>query len=153
MDPNIEYKETGNKVPLPMDELLNFAQEKLQEFDKLVEATQTRPTNSPYTNPIIYTTKEGKLVQIPEYIQQQAINLWNNAKRGLDDVDRRYYKEEEEELLLLPEDLEDKKLEKEESKDEDNTWKYVICFIVTILILISSYVMINDEIKISNFYA
>ena len=146
MDPNTEYKETGNKVPLPMDELINFAQEKLQDFDRLVEATQSRPKRSPYNSPIIYTTKEGKLVQIPEYIQQQAINLWESAKRGLTNPpDRRQYQEEEEEELPFPEDPEDyEKLEKE-SKDEGNTWKYVLCFIITILILISSYVMMNEK--------
>ena len=152
MDPNTEYKETGNKVPLPMDELINFAQEKLQDFDRLVEATQSRPERSPYNSPIIYTTKEGKLVQIPEYIQQQAVNLWSSAKKGLTQdltnrFDRRNYQEEEE-LPPLSEDPEDyKKFEEGEHKDteEGNTWKYVLCFIITILILISSYVMMNEK--------
>lgn len=140
MDLNTEYKETGNKVPLPLDELLNYAQEKLHEYDRMVEATQSKPSNSPYNDPIIYITKEGKLVQIPKYIQQQAIELWNNTKKKLTNFMNQPEIEYSEDLPVSK-----KFEEEEEEKKGNNTWKYVLCVIVTILILISAYVMMKEK--------
>lgn len=85
---DIQYQKTGNDIPLPVDTLVNFVMEKCKEYDTLVDATGTQPTQSPYTDPVIFTTDEGKTVQVPQYIQQQAIKQWSedrgNFKRELE---------------------------------------------------------------------
>lgn len=80
---NVKYKQTGNQINIPVDEMVNFVQEKLYEYDELLKATQTVPQSSPYNDPIYYTTQEGKMVQIPDYIQQQAVSQYTaeNAKK------------------------------------------------------------------------
>ena len=77
---NVEYQPTGNNINLRMDELVDFVLEKLEQYEYIVKATQTVPSFSPYKDPIIYTTKEGKTVQIPEYVHQEAIKIWNQKK-------------------------------------------------------------------------
>jgi len=68
----MSYKQTGNKVPVTKDELINYTHNQLQLHD----AGKLKDMN-PYTQPIIYITKEGKMIQVPQEIQQEAISSWN----------------------------------------------------------------------------
>ena len=75
MDPN-SFQETGNQIPIPIDEMIEFVHHKLDEFNYIVKATHNKPTQTPFYNDIIYPTADGKLVKIPKFIQDQAIKLW-----------------------------------------------------------------------------
>jgi hypothetical protein len=144
MEQVTQYKETGNKYPIPVNELLAYAQEKLQEFDMMVEATKTQPSTSPYTDPIIYATGEGKLVQIPEYIQEQAIQLWNNQKQGLTDVSNNAFNEElsNNDIDILSEDIEGI-YDTESKKDKGNN--YILYLVIVVLLAILAYISFGKK--------
>lgn len=76
-----EFKQTGNQVPVRMDEMISYIHDRLDQYDKLTEATQAKPSYSPYRDPMIYTTQEGKTIQIPTEIQKKAINQWSQVKK------------------------------------------------------------------------
>ena len=68
----MSYKQTGNKIPVTKDELINYIHEQLTFYD----VCKLKDMN-PYTQPIIYITKEGKMIQVPQEIQQEAVASWN----------------------------------------------------------------------------
>lgn len=68
----MSYKQTGNKIPVTKDELINYTHNQLQSFD----SGKLKDMN-PYNQPIIYITKDGKMIQVPEELQQEAIASWN----------------------------------------------------------------------------
>jgi len=76
------FKETGNKIPIPIDEFTNHVKSELLKYDKLKNATETNPSYNPYLEPIIYTTSQGKLVQVPEEIKKNAIDDWLKNGEG-----------------------------------------------------------------------
>jgi hypothetical protein len=71
-----EYKMTGKEIPLNVNILVKHIHNKLDEYAFLKESTQTEPGSNPFTQPVIFTTDEGKLVQVPAEIQKQAISTW-----------------------------------------------------------------------------
>ena len=72
----MNFEETGNKVPVTVDELMKFSEQKLAEFDQQVSKSKSIPSPNPYTDPIIYKTKDGKTIMVPTEIQKQAVNDW-----------------------------------------------------------------------------
>ena len=72
----MNFKETGNKVPISGEELINYVQHKLGEFDAPSSQQKSIPFINPYSQEIIYKTKDGKTIKIPEEIQKQAVDLW-----------------------------------------------------------------------------
>ena len=82
------YKKTGNKVPIKIDELMNQVYDKLDQHDRLVAATGATPDYSPYKDPIVYTTQDGRTVQIPDEIQRQAIKDWIERPQTSSDHDQ-----------------------------------------------------------------
>ena len=80
MDHN-KYQKTGNNIPIPVDELVAYVQERLNQYDMLTQATEAVPSYNPYTHPIIYPREDGKTVQIPEDIQKQAVGIYLRKKR------------------------------------------------------------------------
>ncbi|ARF11545.1 hypothetical protein Klosneuvirus_1_402 [Klosneuvirus KNV1] len=78
----MSYKQTGNKIPVTKDELINYIHEQLTFYDvgKLKDM-------NPYTQPIIYITKEGKMIQVPQEIQQEAVASWNPRSKFIQTQD------------------------------------------------------------------
>ena len=72
----MSYQITGNKIPVTKDELIIYMKEQLSAFD----SGMSKNTN-PYTDAIIYNTKDGKMIQIPQEIQKEAITLWNQQPK------------------------------------------------------------------------
>ena len=79
---SVVYKETGKQVQVPVHEMVDHVKQKLLEFDQLKIGTQVTPQFSPYKDPINYTTSEGKLIQIPKYIQEQACAQYLQEKNS-----------------------------------------------------------------------
>jgi len=71
----MSFQETGNKVPISTEELIKYVQFKLSEFDIIVTNQKSIPPFNPYVDEIIYKTKDGKMIKVPEEIQKQAINI------------------------------------------------------------------------------
>ena len=72
----MNYRETGNKIPISTQELSNYVYKQLALYDEQIKTTKILPNYNPYTQPIIYKTKAGKSIRIPEEIQKNAINDW-----------------------------------------------------------------------------
>ena len=87
----MNYQETGNKIPVTVQELIGYVQKKLSEYDQLnllkvssygnIDSLLLNQKPTPYKDYIIYMTREGKLIKIPEQIQNMAIDLWNNNQK------------------------------------------------------------------------
>lgn len=71
-----DYRMTGKEIPLNVNSLIAHVHNKLDEYAFLKESTGTEPGSNPFTQPVIFTTDEGKLVQVPAEIQKQAIASW-----------------------------------------------------------------------------
>lgn len=80
---NIDYEMTGKSYPVSVDELLEHCKGKFMEYDQLVKGTGAQPQKSPYTDPIVYTTQEGKLVQVPLDIQKQAVTEYKRDSQNI----------------------------------------------------------------------
>jgi hypothetical protein len=74
------FKKTGNMINLSYDELAGYVQTKLKDYDRVEAMTDVPPAESPYKNPIVYVTKEGKYVQVPEFVQRKVIKEWTEGK-------------------------------------------------------------------------
>lgn len=72
---NKYFQQTGKNVPIGLDELISHMFNVLKQYD----SGENRDHN-PYTESIVYTTKSGKMIQIPKNVQQIAINQWTNKK-------------------------------------------------------------------------
>jgi hypothetical protein len=79
---SVKFQQTGNQIQIPIDEMLGFVQDKLNQYDELIKATETVPESTPYKDPIYYSTQEGKMVQIPPYVQKQAVDIHMKQKIG-----------------------------------------------------------------------
>jgi hypothetical protein len=66
------YQSTGNNVPLKPDELENVFNHVL---NLLKQYDITNSGTNPYSEKLIYTTTDGKVIQIPPTIQDKAIQL------------------------------------------------------------------------------
>ena len=75
-----DFTLTGYNVPVSMDQLINYVHRELDKYDNLVGMTNNTPQYSPYKNPIIFTTEDGRQVQIPEEIHREGIRLWTEYK-------------------------------------------------------------------------
>lgn len=75
-----DFVQTGQNLPVSVEQLVKYVHMELDRYDNLVKMTESIPNYTPYSNPIIFTTEEGKQVQIPEQIQQEAVKVWVNAK-------------------------------------------------------------------------
>jgi len=104
---NQKYKFTGRHVPINPEEVLAYVYEQLAQYDK------GEITNNPYTEPIPYKTKYSKMIQVPENIQQSAINKWNEKKKS---------------VIHKP------KRPKEKIKIKKNTWLYYLCILIAVII-------------------
>lgn len=116
MEDSKDYQFTGNSVPLQLDELKNYVTQLLFQYDKLVKVTDKKPEHNPYTDPIIYTTKEGKTVQIPEDIHNSIVS----------------------EYLGKP--VEEEVVEEDSCEDDRYTIFYIMLFSVAVLIAYKVYV-------------
>jgi len=72
----MNFQETGTKIPISSQELINYVHTELESYDKKVVLTKGPSFPNPYTDSIIYKTPEGKTIKVPGEIQKEAINLW-----------------------------------------------------------------------------
>ena len=62
----MNYQETGNKIPITEAELINVMITKYDAY------AQNPSLPNPDTEPVIYTTQEGKTIKIPDEIKMKA---------------------------------------------------------------------------------
>ena len=73
------YKKTGNNVEVNRNDILNKAIEMLMHYDSLSKNTKKRMRN-PYDSTMYAQLENGKMIQIPEDIQNEAIIRWSDTK-------------------------------------------------------------------------
>jgi len=133
----MEYKETGNKIPLQVDELSSYVMDKLKQFDALVKTTGGKPEQNPYNDPIIYITSEGKTVQIPTEIQRNAVNQWNDMKNPSNQQNDMYDDQIVEELPY--EDIKSTKDRTIQTKEQNEPKNYYNLLFYVILAILAAY--------------
>ena len=70
------YKHTGASYPINPDILQEYVTKQLVIYDQVANKENNTSDFSPYRDPILYQTKEGKVVQVPKDVQTKAINDW-----------------------------------------------------------------------------
>lgn len=75
MDIN-QYEETGKRIPVSTEELVAFSYQKLEDYDRAIKSIGSKPNYNPYIEPILFTTKQGKLIKVPMDIQQKVVADW-----------------------------------------------------------------------------
>ena len=58
---------------------MNHVFSELDKYDKLVEATGSKPKFSPYEKTLILTLEDGRQVKVPENLQKEAIDSWTKG--------------------------------------------------------------------------
>ena len=76
---NSNYRLTGNNIPINEALVMAHVKGQLDEYQKAINSS-VKPTFDPLNNPIIYTTPEGKTIQVPQQIQTKAIQEWQQSK-------------------------------------------------------------------------
>jgi hypothetical protein len=66
----MNFKQTGNKIPVSADILTNYVNQQLNNYKG------SGP--NPFTTPIIYKTPENKSIMVPTNLQNQIINTWKS---------------------------------------------------------------------------
>lgn len=72
----MSFRQTGNKIAVTGQELIAYVKQQLANYDGSISKNKSLPKSNPYTHPIIYKTQNGKMIQVPEEIQKQAISSW-----------------------------------------------------------------------------
>lgn len=82
----MNYKETGNIIPVTETELETYIKNMLYEHDQIEKITPNNKNNklNPYIDQLIYKTKNNKIIQIPVDLQKKIINKWINKQYGND---------------------------------------------------------------------
>lgn len=73
-----DYQETGNQVPVTVNELKDCINIKLAEFDS---QPNKEGLHNPYVDDIIHQTKNGKTIKVPKNIQLDIVNEWVEKKK------------------------------------------------------------------------
>ncbi len=73
------FKRTGRNVSVSKNELVTVTIDKLMYYDSLTPK-QRKNKKCPYTEPIFTKLNGGKIIQIPENIQKDAIMEWKTMK-------------------------------------------------------------------------
>lgn len=74
------YRHTGNTHPIQPDILEEYVTQQLAIYDQVATTGQDL-SFSPYSDPILYNAEGGKVVQVPEDVQKQAISRWLRQKQ------------------------------------------------------------------------
>jgi hypothetical protein len=90
-----KYKNLNNKIPVEYNKLFNYVTKKLKEYDlsRINNDTDVEDNNdknkkkitNPYYDPLFMKLENGKYIEIPLEIQEDAINKWSeNSNTGFD---------------------------------------------------------------------
>ena len=71
MNKDNKFNYTGQSLPVYIDELEQHIYKLLDNYDKAI----TKPKHNPYKNPIIHTTNQGKIIQIPTDLQLKTMQF------------------------------------------------------------------------------
>jgi hypothetical protein len=73
------YKKTGYNVTVSKDDLINVTLERLMQYDSL-SLSERQNKENPYYDPVYTKVANGKVVQVPRYVQNAAIQKWEILK-------------------------------------------------------------------------
>lgn len=76
----MEFGDLEKEAKVTKNELMEYIMLKLSDYDNLVVATGAHPPVNPYVDPITYSTSTGKLIDIPQDLQQMAVKYWGILK-------------------------------------------------------------------------
>lgn len=118
-----KFQETGNKIPVTESELIKFMNLKYTEYYNDNELP------NPEKNDVIYSTKDGKTIKIPDEIKTKAKAQW--LKVLLQDSQQNINSNED----FTKDSTENN------TKDSTNWWNIAIYIIVIIIALYLLYLL------------
>lgn len=77
------YKKTGRNINVSRDDLINDVIYKLELYDNSSPHVR-KNTSNPYRDAVYTRLAEGKTVQVPSDIHEEAIIQWTEAKKGVE---------------------------------------------------------------------
>jgi hypothetical protein len=121
-----EYMQTGNKIEVRENELIQFIFEQLSKYDHDIHNMSPEESSySPYSHPIVYQVGDGRMIEIPKAIQAKAIQIYMEQKNN------NQHKQNDEEIQYMPVKVE-----------PDNTMLYVV---VGFILLLVGYLLFNSN--------
>ena len=136
----MKYQETGTKIPIKKNELMELVFQELEAYEDYVKRNNGKEeiSNSPFNNQILLTTSEGKTIQVPIEIQEEAINIY---------LQQREKEQENNENSENDEYNENNYDMKQIEVEQDNTLYYIL---VAIVIIFIGFILIsNNNIRIN----
>lgn len=105
---NNKFMETGNSVPITIPELETYILNVLQKYDSMSDDEKNQ-IDSPYENMIVYTTKDGRDVKVPEKVQISVIEKYNNYKQqmGNNNSNNEFRNENENSIETFDQDIQE----------------------------------------------
>lgn len=126
MEQSQQYRKTGNTHHIPLPDMIEHVVMKINQFNEIKEATGGVPPQNPFSDPIVFTTKDGRTVQIPEQVQQQAVQEYHKMIIGdhdeVDEIEEEYI--EEPKLVVV---------------EQDNTYMWMAIIILSLILLYFIY--------------
>lgn len=114
------YQETGNKIPVTEDELLKVMNQKYKDYYN--DNSLPNPDNTD----VIYTTKDGKTIKIPDEIKMKAKTSWATA----------LMKEKKEEI---------KKNKSDDVTKTSTIWGNMLILVIVIIIALYLLYVLNQK--------
>ena len=78
------FRKTGRNISVSRDELINIVIDKLHIYDNASPQNRKNMSN-PYRDVVYTNTKEGKMVQVPSDIHEDAIQEWTQSKQNVNE--------------------------------------------------------------------
>ena len=128
------YSYTGNDIPIDINLMTLYVIDLLKKYDENIKKDPTSKS-SPYEDKITMKTKDEKYIEIPNDVQQEAINKWKIIKIDMEYDTKK--KKIEEKITKLSNSLNNE-------DSNDSTILYMIKIILIVLTIIGIFYLYNN---------
>jgi hypothetical protein len=125
---NSEYEYTGKSLPQTLEKCISFVIETLRKYDENIN-NNIHVDKSPYNSKIIMETKEGKYIEIPMEVQNEAIQKWL------------YEKENPKNIANQP------KLSIKQKKQQESSYDILLIILVILMLIFCIYYLSTTYCK------
>lgn len=78
---------TGKSIPVNTTVLMQYVIDSLRKYHEYIEATGEEPDINPYSTPLVYRLEDGRAIEIPDKVKEEAIKVWQSQDAQFEDVD------------------------------------------------------------------
>lgn len=130
------YSYTGMNLPIDINTTILYVIKQLKEFDDNLEKGILLP-KSPYHDIVVMETGNGKLIEIPNEIKQQAIQKWEIIKA--ETVYEKQKKNIEDKIIQLSNKLNEDTVENFDNYSYNYGYAFAIIIVIIIIIGFTIY--------------